>query len=286
MNLLSVIIPTWNRCALLHDALDSVSACPLPPGWDCEVIVADDGSTDETRAVVEAVSRRDARIRLLALPHCGVPGAVRNRGVDVARGSVLAFLDSDDTWLPEKLIRQLPLHAEQSVGLSHTREVWIRNGREVSQAGQRHRRQGRIFSDALRKCIIGPSTVMIDVDLYKQSGGFREDLEVAEDYEFWLRLTPTIAVHYVDESLTRKRDGDWSQLSRKYDHIEGFRINGLKNLVDTGFFSACCDDAVSRAATRELARKLRLFAAGARKRGRHEEAAALEEEADKYSKLE
>ena len=127
---------------------------------------------------------------------------------------------------------------------------------------------------------------MIDADLYKESGGFREDLEVAEDYEFWLRLTATVAVHYVDEPLTRKRAGSWTQLSRKYDHIEGFRIDGLRRLVDTGFFAACCDTAVGSAATRELVRKLRLFAAGARKRGRDEEATALEEEADKYSKLE
>ncbi len=286
MNLLSVVIPTWNRRTLLREALDSVSACPLPRGWTLEIIVADDGSTDGTAEMVEADARADPRVRLLGLPHCGLPGAVRNRGVERAKGSVIAFLDSDDMWLPGKLMRQLPLHECESVTLSHTREVWIRRGREVSQAGQRHRRRGRVFSDALRKCIIGPSTVMIDAGLYRHSGGFREDLEIAEDYEFWLRLTAIVEVHYVDEPLTEKRAGDWSQLSRKYHHIEGFRIDGLRNLVDTGFFSSQCDDAAQRAATRELVRKMRLFAAGARKRGRLEEAAALEKEADKYLELE
>ena len=286
MNLLSVVIPTWNRRALLTEALRSVLACEPPAGWDFEVIVADDGSTDGTPDMVEEVARRDRRVRPMVLPHYGFPGAVRNRGVEGAEGSVVAFLDSDDVWAPEKLALQLPLHRHASVVISHTREVWLRNGREVSQAGQRHRRSGAIFSDALRKCIIGPSTVMIDTDLYRRSGGFREDLEVAEDYEFWLRLTAVAEVHYVDEPLTGKRAGDWPQLSRKYDHIEGFRIEGLRNLVDTGFFSSHCDAAVQRAAARELARKLRLFARGARKRGRYEEATTLDEEADKYLEME
>ncbi|MCG8480083.1 MAG: glycosyltransferase family 2 protein [Spirochaetales bacterium] len=286
MKLLSVVIPTWNRRTLLHEALCSVLACELPEGWDIEVIIADDGSTDGTLNMVEDVARKDGRVRPLALSHCGFPGAVRNRGVEGAMGSIIAFLDSDDMWAPEKLIRQLPLHEHESVMVSHTREVWLRDAHEVSQAGQRHRRSGTIFSDALRKCVIGPSTVMIDTDLYRRSGGFREDLEIAEDYEFWLRLTAVVEVHYIDEPLTVKRAGGWPQLSLKYDHIEGFRIEGLKNLVDIGFFSSRCDTATQHAAVRELARKMRLFARGARKRGRYAEAITLEEEADKYLEME
>ncbi len=274
--LVSAVIPVWNRRALIAGAIESVLDQTLPPGWELELIVVDDGSDDGT---VEQIRRFGNRVRLLSRPHCGFPGAVRNRGVDVAEGEVVAFLDSDDRWLPGKLLRQLPLHEDSDVRLSHTRERWERNGRRVSQASQRHRRSGDIYTDALTKCIVGPSTVIVDRDLYRATGGFREDLEVAEDYEYWLRILVAEPAAYVDEPLTVKQAGPWPQLSETYGQIEGFRIDALRGLVRSGVLRERGGDGRDAQARTELARKLRVYARGARKRGRATEAAACEAEA-------
>jgi glycosyltransferase involved in cell wall biosynthesis len=309
--IVSVVIPVWNRRELIAGAIDSVLSQELPPGWRLELIVVDDGSDDgtaeylDTRFNSEATSRADGVptlagvdpcderqpvVAVIHTPRCGFPGAARNRGVAHASGELLAFLDSDDRWLPGKLRAQIPVHRPDSgdggidpfpgspvpARLSHTREIWMRNGREVSQRTQRHHRAGDIFPDALVKCIVGPSTVMIDGDLYRSTGGFREDLEVAEDYEYWLRLLATTPVAYLDHPFTTKQAGDWEQLSEKYGEIERFRIAALRDLVVSG---ALTRDVAAR---RELARKLRVYAAGARKRGRRTEAAACEEEADAF----
>lgn len=272
--LVSVIIPVWNRREQIRGAVDSVLHQELPRGWSRELIVVDDGSDDGTADVLDEYR---SQIRVVRIPHTGFPGAVRNRGVEYAAGETVAFLDSDDRWLPGKLLRQLPLHEASGTRISHTRERWVRDGTSVSQAGQRHRRRGDIYADALRKCIVGPSTVMIDRTLYHDRGGFREDLEVAEDYEFWLRILRDTPVEYIDEPLTEKRAGDWDQLSTRHNHIEGFRIRALRDLLRSG---ALVDGGMREAAARrELARKLRIYAAGARRRGRAREADDLVAEA-------
>ena len=256
----SIIIPAYNRYPLLTEAVESVRAQSF---WDYELIVVDDGSDDETPRL-----RNDEDIRYLQIPHCGMPGAVRNRGVEAAQGEYIAFLDSDDLWLPEKLARQVPLlDAQPDVPLIHTREHWRRGAKTVSQKGQKHVREGNIFSDALWKCTIGPSTVLMRKAVFEELGGFDESLEVAEDYEFWLRLTSRYLVSYLDEALTVKRAGDWEQLSEKHGQIEGFRIEALFRLLEQDRLPRDC-----RHETRAmLQKKLRIWSTGAIKRGRDED---------------
>ena len=227
---ISVIIPTFNRASLVSEALESVLKQEVPPvlstrsraadtdvdgrnrSW-MEIVVVDDASTDETAHRVSAFAQRDSRVRLLQLDrHSGNPGYVRNRGVERSSGEFVAFLDSDDYWLPGKLARQLSVHVEHpEIRISHTRERWIRSGKEVSQTSQTHRRRGDMFGDSLHKCVIGPSTVVVARRLFEETGGFREDLEVAEDYEYWLRITVSEPVEYVDEPLIVKRAGHGDQ---------------------------------------------------------------------------
>lgn len=280
--IVSVIIPTFNRVHLLKRAIDSVLAQSFK---DFELLIVDDGSTDDTEAMVATIE--DPRVRFIKLTHSGFPGKVRNAGVVQSTGALLAFLDSDDCWRPQKLSRQVPLHAvtEGREGelsrarISHTRELWLRSGKEISQHSQKHRREGNIFEDALIKCIIGPSTVILGRALFQKFGGFREDLEIAEDYEIWLRITYTEPVAYIDEPLTKKYAGHGDQLSEKYGLIEPFRIRGLKDLVDRGYFQG----EPLKLAKAELSRKCRIYAGGCRKRGKSDEARKYEEEARRYS---
>jgi len=220
-----------------------------------------------------------------------MPGAVRNRGVEAARYPLIAFLDSDDLWLPRKLERQLETappswregiaSANTDSPLIHSREIWLRQGKIVSQKGQKHRRRGDVFESALKKCSIGPSTVIMQRDIFEKLGGFREDLEIAEDYELWLRLSSLYPVEYVDQALVIKRAGHGEQLSGKYGQIEIFRLRGLEELWETGWFHRhISDESKIEAAARELAGKFRIYAAGCRKRDRPEEARSYELRAD------
>ncbi|MEM5947087.1 glycosyltransferase family A protein [Spirochaetia bacterium 38H-sp] len=274
----SVVIPVYNRRELLTEALSSVYAQDKPDNVHIEVIVADDGSTDGSGELAEQYGAKHIRIN-----HCGMPGKVRNIGVEKSSGDVIAFLDSDDIWESCKIAVQLSVFEkamEKGVPLVHTREKWMRDGRELSQSKQRHKREGNIFPDALVKCIIGPSTTMISKEVFIELGGFREDLEVAEDYELWLRLTDRYDVDYVDEPLTIKRAGNWEQLSEKYGQIEIFRIQALQPLVDASFFT----EKNQYLATLELIRKLEIYATGAEKRGKKELASEYREKVNFYKK--
>ncbi len=296
----SIIIPTYNRRELVCEAVDSVLAQSF---GDFELIIVDDGSIDGTGEAIR--SKSDARIDYVEIRHSGCPGLVRNRGVDRAIAPLIAFLDSDDLWEPDKLAVQInslnslrrsgsvqaegnsddaagsdasgkdtPRHAPPPARphiprLIHTRERWIRNGKEISQKSQRHRRSGWIFDDSLRKCVIGPSTVIMERWLFEEIGGFREDIQIAEDYELWLRITAREPVAYIDRPLTTKRAGHGDQLSEKYGRIELFRLRALRDLIDSGYFEKHARVAnAERTACQELIRKCRIYAAGARKRGR------------------
>ncbi len=271
----SVIIPVYNRYELLKEAAATVMSQSLT---NIELIVVDDGSTDMT-STIGLYYKNDPRFRYIKIEHSGMPGYVRNIGVKAAQGALIAFLDSDDLWMKDKLEKQAVFLKENpNIPLVHTRERWIRNGREVSQKGQKYRRSGMIFTDALVKCIVGPSTVVLERALFLEAGGFREDLEIAEDYELWLRITDRNEVGYIDEPLVTKRAGHGDQLSEKYGQIEIFRIRALLDLVEANYFKG----PHRGKAKEELARKCRIYAAGCRKRGKYEEGSQYEKLARRF----
>ncbi len=275
--LVSVIIPVYNRFEMAKEAVSSVIGQTFR---DLELIIIDDGSIDMT-SLLPTYYNDDLRVKYIKIKHSGMPGLVRNRGVDTAQGKYIAFLDSDDLWVSGKIEKQIKyLEKNPSCRIVHTRETWIRNGKTVSQSGFNHKRSGNIFSDALEKCIIGPSTVLMEKSLYSELGGFDEDLEIAEDYELWLRLCNSNSVGYIDEPLVTKRAGHGDQLSEKYEQIEIFRIRGLQNLVEQKYFSS----ENQKLAEQELARKCRIYAAGCRKRNKKEEAELHESIAARYEK--
>ena len=273
--MVTIIIPTYNRMSYLQSTIDSILGQNYT---QFRIIVVDDGSNDGTADFVRGL-RDPEKVEYIRFSHSGLPGKVRNTGARIAKGEYLAFLDSDDLWKPEKLARQVAFFEEHpDILICHTREIWQRGERIVSQAGQRHKRSGDIFIDALKKCIIGPSTVMMRRELFEEFGGFREDLEIAEDYELWLRITAKYPVGYIDEPLVIKRGGHLDQLSEKYGQIEIFRIKALLLNLEAGTFRGDQRDL----AARELARKCRVYANGCEKRGKSEEARHYREIAGRY----
>ena len=262
----SVIIPTFDRAHTLVRALDSVRAQTLPP---LEVIVVDDGSRDDTaRLVLQGYPT----VRYLPQANAGVSVA-RNRGIAAARGQWLAFLDSDDQWLPHKLERQLAwLERYPGYRLVHGDEVWIRRGRRVNAMNKHAKSGGWIYETCLPRCVISPSAVMVHRSLFDDVGGFDETLPACEDYDLWLRICATHPVLYVDEPVLVKYGGHDDQLSAKYWGMDRFRIRALANMLERGRLTT-----LQRQATLTmLADKVGIYMAGARKRQRHDDVAHCE----------
>ena len=216
----SVVIPTFDRAELVCRALRSVYQQTLPPD---EVLVVDDGSTDDTAARVE---REFPQARVIRQDNMGV-SAARNRGIEEAQGRWIALLDSDDEWKREKLERQLAQLVSQPHAVCHCDEVWIRNGERVNQRRRHAKRGGRIYMDCLELCAISPSAVVIERSAFAKAGMFDEAFPVCEDYELWLRLTARFPVLLVDQPLVVKYGGHADQLSRSRGGMDRFRVRAL-----------------------------------------------------------
>lgn len=243
---------------MVREAIDSVLAQTTEA---FELIVVDDGSSDGTD---KELARLGESIRIEHIANRG-PAVARNRGVEIARGPLIAFLDSDDLWAPSKLERQLAFMRENpGCAISQTSEIWIRNGRRVNP-GMRHRkRAGDFFVESLSTCLVSPSAVLMEKQLFDSVGGFDEDMAAAEDYDLWLRILVDHEVGLLDDPLVTRRGGHPDQLSATTPAIDRFRILAVTKLL--------CDerlDSQRRLATTDvLIEKCRIYAAGLARRGR------------------
>ncbi len=269
---ISVIIPSFDRVAVLPRAIDSVLAQTLAP---VEIIVVDDGSADGT---AEMVAARFPQVRLLRQENRGV-SAARNAGIAIARGGWLAFLDSDDEWLPGKLAAQREVLAENpDCRLCHAEEIWIRNGKRVNAMKKHRKSGGRIYRRCLPLCVISPSAAVIHRDVFRDYGGFDESLPACEDYDLWLRICAREPVAFVETPQIVKYGGHDDQLSRRYWGMDRFRVQALVKMLASGVL-----DAADEMATREmLVEKCRILSQGAEKRGNADRAARYRALADKY----
>ena len=261
----SVIIPTFNRWPLVGAAIESVLAQTFS---DFELIVVDDGSTDGTGV---ELGKLGSRLHIISQPNRGV-SAARNLAARQARGIYLAFLDSDDLWLPHKLAIQtafMVLHPD--VQICQAEEIWIRNGVRVNPKVNHRKPSGDIFIPSLDLCLVSPSAVMLTRELFEQVGGFDETLPVCEDYDLWLRIALDHSVALIDEPLVVKRGGHADQLSRSFWGMDRYRILALQKLLSAGLGGE------RRLAVLEvLRRKVTVLADGARKRGKFDEALGYE----------
>lgn len=259
--LVSVIIPTYNRAWTLAKAIDSVLAQDYK---NLELIVVDDGSNDNTSNLID---RYDGRLKLIRQANAGVSSA-RNRGIAEAGGDFLAFLDSDDTWLPQKLNRQMGFFIRWPKTLiCQTQEIWIRNNVRVNPRKYHKKPSGMIFEPSLDLCLVSPSAVMMKKELFKEIGCFDESLPACEDYDLWLRVSCRYPVYLVDDPLVIKRGGHPDQLSRA-PGLDRFRIQALHKILQNGQLTK----SQSKAAITVLQKKCTIYAAGCLKRGRNDEA--------------
>jgi glycosyltransferase involved in cell wall biosynthesis len=202
----SVVIPTRNRAAMTREAVASVLAQDL---GDLECIVVDDGSDDGTAESVSALD--DPRLRVLVKEHSGI-AATKNAGLAEAKGALVAFLDSDDIWLPGKLSRQVRLLKDNpGLGLVYGRYRVERDGKVLGSRPARGP-EGLIITALLRRIFIQTSTVVMPTDFARELGGYDETLRYADEYDFFLRAVSARPAAFVDADLVRYRlhDGNAS----------------------------------------------------------------------------
>jgi len=269
---ISVIIPAFNRAHTLPKALDSVLSQTLKPR---EIIVVDDGSTDETNAVLANYPG----LCIISQDNRGV-SAARNMGIKKAGGEWLAFLDSDDEWLKEKLEKQWDAICIDDKLICHTEEIWIRNGQRVNPMKKHKKFGGIIYERCLPLCVISPSSVMIHRSVFKDVGVFDESLEVCEDYDLWLRICAKYSVLFIDEPLIVKYGGHEDQLSRKHWGMDRFRVKALEKMMSFG----ALNDEDEKATVNMILQKCGIIINGMKKRGNNDEAEKWQSKIEKYEK--
>ncbi len=260
----SVIIPTFNRRDLLRRAVESVAAQSFR---DYEILIIDDGSSDGTSAadLFKSFPRPASYMRL---PENRGVSAARNAGISAARGAWLAFLDSDDVWHPRKLERQIDwLQSNPGCRIAQTREIWIRKGRRVNPPATHEKARGDLFEAGLERCMITPSSVIMQKSLVDECGAFDESLPACEDYDLWLRITARYRVGLIDEYLLTRYGGRPDQLSVRVPALDRFRVRALIKLLTTVELSERRRALVCRT----LTKKARIIAAGCRKRNKGQE---------------
>ena len=264
----SAIIPTFNRLPMLKEAVDSILAQDFE---DLELIVVDDGSTDGT---IEEIKKYGGRVKLLQQPQNRGVSAARNRGLLQARGKYIAFLDSDDLWVKEKLKAQVSfLENNPQYPLCYTDEIWIRRGKRVNPRIIHSKYSGWIFEKCLPLCIISPSSAVIRRTLFSKVGLFDEALPVCEDYDLWLRITARFPVFFLNRKLIIKRGGHPDQLSQRSWGNDRYRVIALEKLLSEPFIGP--DE--KRMILDEMKKKCRVLSQGFLKRGNEREGSRYQE---------
>ena len=259
-----VIIPVYNRPDKIRRAVGSVFAQTYSPA---EIIVVDDHSTDSTPAVLSELSAQYLH-EMVVLRHSENKGvaAARNTGITAASADWIAFLDSDDEWMPEKLERQVRFHREHpELKISQCDELWIRDGEHMTKRRIHRKEGGQIFRESLKLCLVSPSAVLMHRTLFDEIGDFDESFPACEDYDLWLRILTEYPIGYLDEPLLTRYGGHDDQLSSRYWGMDRWRVRAMEKHLKTAI-----PHEWKVALYRELIEKLRILYQGAKKREKPE----------------
>lgn len=197
----SVVIPTYNSAKFLDEALQSVFDQTFK---DYEIIVVDDGSTDQTKQVID---RYGNKIRYLYQENGG-PAKARNLGIRHSSGKYIAFLDADDVWLPLKLERQVCMfHQRPELAMVFTENLLFNeSGVFQTSMGKRKRlMKGDVARNIFLHSEILTSSVIVRVEVFNKIGLFEEELQLAEDDNMWIRTAANFKIELIDEPLVKRR---------------------------------------------------------------------------------
>ncbi|MFH1308706.1 MAG: glycosyltransferase [Patescibacteria group bacterium] len=201
----SVIIPTYNHAEFLERAIKSVLDQTFQ---DFEIIVVDDGSTDNTKAVVNKLKNQDYKIKYICQKNSGGPSSPKNRGIKSSKGEYIAFLDSDDEWFPDKLEKQIKLfkQADASCGLVTCNAIIIdKDGNELAKY------KTPKYKEPLKELlkldyIFSNSSIILSRRVINKVGYYDEKLKTREDWEMWIRiLNFGFSFNFTEEFLFKYR---------------------------------------------------------------------------------
>lgn len=209
----SIIIPTYNRATYIGEALTSIINQTYTH-WECLVI--DDGSTDNTKNIIDSFHTKDHRIRYIKRPNNYPKGSngSRNYGLSLAQGQYIAFCDDDDYWLHDKLEKQIPIFQQHpEVGLvtgniEYVNSDGIRTGRVIKQTGN----HGYVFEEILLKNRLSMITPVIKREVFDKVGLFNTNFVIFEDWEYWRRVAYYYPFYALQDVLAcvRKHDSNTS----------------------------------------------------------------------------
>jgi len=266
--MISVIIPAFNRASFLSEAIQSVfdqDGFKNPTSFPhFELLVIDDGSSDHTEEVVKSFGER---IRYIYQEHRGV-SAARNHGLRLSSGDFIAFLDSDDLWLKNKITAQIGfMRAYPKAMACYTEEIWVRNGVFVNPKGKHRKYSGWIFDRVLPLCLLSLSSALFRREVFETVGYFDEELPACEDYDYGIRLAHRYPVHLIDQPMIIKRGGHADQLSKKYWGMDRFRVYALEKALKLDLTPE-----QRKSVKQELVKKCQILVKGFQKRNKHDEA--------------
>lgn len=198
----SVIIPTYNRAKMLKKCLGSVLSQSFQ---NFEIIISDDGSTDNTKEIVKNYQTQDDRIKYIWQENSGNPTKPRNKGIKEARGEFIAFLDSDDEWLPKKLEKQIALfqkNKKSNIGIVACNVLTFNVDNKKIKKYKIPNYKNAFKELLARNFIFGSaSMVMIKKEVFDEVGLFNENISSLEDWEMWLRITKKYDFDKVEDYL-------------------------------------------------------------------------------------
>jgi glycosyltransferase involved in cell wall biosynthesis len=239
MPIISVIIPIWNRAHSAGKAIDSALSQALPSGHALEVIVVDDGSSDRPQ---ESLARFGDTIRLLRHPANLGAAAARNTGCEAARGEYVAFLDSDDSWLPGKLAAQIAFMQEAGFDVSCTAYELERRP-EKFIVSPRYRTGPLTQADLVWGCFVSPgSTLLCRTTIFREVGPLDTSLRRFEDWDWLMRLTRRQPMGFLAAPLARIEPStgvNQAAVFAALDRIAGKHLFGLSGANRRHFKAAC-----------------------------------------------
>ncbi len=256
----SVIIPVFNRPAPVLSAVESVLRQKYPAS---EIVVVNDGSTDETGSFLDKLAGAHRQVKVVNMFVNRGVSAARNRGIASAENEWIALLDSDDRWTPDKLEKDAEFILDNPFyEIFQSDEQWIRDGRRVNRCRHHLKPEGWIFPFCVERCMISPSAVVMKKDVFEEFGGFDETLPVCEDYDLWLRISRRRMVGLNRFETVVKYGGASDQLSTAFPAMDRFRVKALLKIREKER-----DEDAKRCIDESLRFRLGILINGAMKRG-------------------